>query len=77
MSTLTIRLPSDQHERLKALAAARGTSLNKLFEELSTKALTEFDAETRFRLRAAKGDRQRGLQILDALDRTFGTLDGK
>ncbi|MFT4182955.1 MAG: ribbon-helix-helix protein, CopG family [Rhizobium sp.] len=41
MSTLTIRLPSDQHERLKALAAARGTSLNKLFEELSTKALTE------------------------------------
>ncbi|MDL2400052.1 toxin-antitoxin system HicB family antitoxin [Rhizobium mayense] len=68
MSTLTIRLPNDQHERLKALAAARGTSLNKLFEELSTKALTEFDAETRFRLRAANGDRARGLEILEKLD---------
>lgn len=69
MSTLTIRLPHDQHERLKALAASRGTSLNKLFEELTTKALTEFDAETRFRLRAAKGDRGRGLEILEKLDR--------
>ncbi len=69
MSTLTIRLPSDQHERLKALAASRGTSLNKLFEELTTKALTEFDAETRFQLRAAKGDKTRGLAILGKLDR--------
>ncbi len=69
MSTLTIRLPSDQHERLKALAASRGTSLNKLFEELTTKALTEFDAETRFQLRAAKGDKTRGLEILEKLDR--------
>ncbi|SCB38716.1 toxin-antitoxin system HicB family antitoxin [Rhizobium multihospitium] len=69
MSTLTIRLPNDQHERLKALAASRGTSLNKLFEELTTKALTEFDAETRFRLRAAKGDKARGLDILEKLDR--------
>ena len=69
MSTLTIRLPADQHERLKALAAARGTSLNKLFEELSTKALTEFDAETRFRLRAASGNPKKGLDILDRLDR--------
>ncbi len=68
MSTLTIRLPNDQHERLKALAASRGTSLNKLFEELTTKALTEFDAETRFRLRAAKGDKARGLDILEKLD---------
>jgi predicted transcriptional regulator len=68
MSTLTIRLPADQHERLKALAAARGTSLNKLFEELSTKALAEFDAETRFRIRTAHGDPSRGLAILDKLD---------
>jgi predicted DNA-binding protein len=69
MSTLTIRLPDDQHERLKALASSRGTSLNKLFEEFSTKALAEFDAETRFRLRAGRGNRKRGLEILDELDR--------
>ncbi|MEF0940003.1 toxin-antitoxin system HicB family antitoxin [Rhizobium sp. BR 362] len=54
---------------MKALAVARGTSLNKLFEELSTKALTEFNAETRFRLRVASGDRARGLEILEKLDR--------
>jgi len=72
MSTLTIRLPDDQHERLKMLASRRGTSLNKLFEEFSVKALAEFDAENRFRLRAARGDRARGLEILDELDRRHG-----
>jgi predicted transcriptional regulator len=71
MSTLTIRLPDEQHERLKALAEARGISLNKLFEYFTTKALTEFDAETRFRLRAARGDTARGLDILDELDTHF------
>ncbi|MCV9999091.1 toxin-antitoxin system HicB family antitoxin [Pararhizobium sp. YC-54] len=69
MSTLTIRLPNDQHERLKALATARGTSLNKLFEEFSTKAIAEFDSETRFRLRAERGNKERGLELLDQLDR--------
>jgi hypothetical protein len=76
MSTLTIRLPADQHERLKALAAARGTSLNKLFEELSTKALAEFDAEIRFRLRSARGDKKRGLDILDRLDTAHSRTQG-
>ena len=68
MSTLTIRLPEDQHERLKVRAAQRGLSLNKLFEEFSTKALTEFDTENRFRIRAARGDMKKGLAILDTLD---------
>ena len=67
MSTLTIRLPDDQHERLKALAEAQGLSLNKLFETFSTKVLAEFDAETRFRLRASRGDVLTGLNILDKL----------
>jgi len=48
MSTLTIRLPDETTRRLKALASARGVSLNKLMEELSTVALTAHDAETRF-----------------------------
>lgn len=39
MSTLTIRLPDDTSERLKALANRRGLSLNKLMEELSAQAL--------------------------------------
>ena len=73
MGTLTIRLPDDQHERLKALAAQRGISLNKLIEEFSTKAISEFDTETRFRVRAARGNKAEGLDILNRLDLAFGT----
>ena len=69
MSVLTIRLPDDQHERLKVLAARRGISLNKMFEEFSTRAIVEFDTENRFRLRVTSGNKARGLQILDELDR--------
>ena len=68
MATLTIRLPNDQHERPKLLAARRGTSLNKMFEEFSTKALAAADAEARFLARAARGDAKIGLAILDKLD---------
>lgn len=68
MSSLTIRLSDEQHERLKVLAKARGISLNKLFEFFSTSALTEFDAETRFRARASMANPQRALEILDKLD---------
>lgn len=69
MSVVMIRLPNDQLERLKTLEQTRGVSLNKLFEEFATKALTEFDVEARFRAPAARGDRQRGIALLDKLDR--------
>lgn len=68
MGTLTIRLPDDKHERLKELARRRNISVNKLIEELSTIALAEFDAETRFRAMAAKGSQQAGFALLDKLD---------
>jgi len=69
MSTLTIRLPDDKHERLKALAKTRHISVNKLIDELATVALTEFDTRTRFESRAARGQAGRGLELLDTLDR--------
>jgi predicted transcriptional regulator len=68
MATLTVRLPDDKHVRLKALAKRKRISVNKLLEELSTQAIAEFDAETRFRATAAKGDVAKGLDILDRLD---------
>ncbi|MEL7027836.1 MAG: toxin-antitoxin system HicB family antitoxin [Pseudomonadota bacterium] len=71
MSTLTIRLPDDVHARLKTLATRRGISVNKLFEEFSTRALAEFDTEVRFRARAASGDPEAGLAVLDKLDRHY------
>jgi len=51
MATLTIRLSDEKHERLRQLAERRRISMNKLIDELSTIALTELDAETRFRAR--------------------------
>ena len=49
--------------------------LNTLFEELSARALVEFDAETRFRARAAHGDPQAGLALLDGLERHFNEIE--
>ena len=68
MSTLTIRLPDDTAQRLKNLAHIRGLSINKLMEELSTQAIAAFDAETRFRTLAARGNAAQALAILDRLD---------
>jgi predicted DNA-binding protein len=68
MSTMTIRLPDAQHERLKLLARSRGVSVNKIVEEITTRALTEFDVETRFRVRAARGDIDKALALIDRLD---------
>jgi hypothetical protein len=69
MSTLTIRLPEDKHERLRELARQRGMSINRLMDELSTIALVQHDAEIRFRALAASGSPQAGLRILEKLDR--------
>ena len=68
MATLTIRLPDAQRDRLAAMAARRGVSLNKLMQELAVRALTEHDTEMRFRIRAARGDVRKGLKLLDKLD---------
>jgi predicted DNA-binding ribbon-helix-helix protein len=71
MSVLTIRVPDAKHQRLKHLAKARGISVNKLIEELSTVALAQYDTEIRFRSLAARGSAKRGLSLLDKLDRAF------
>ncbi len=71
MSTLTIRLPDDQHLRLRKLAEHRAISVNKLIEELATISIAEFDAETRFRTLAARGSAKEGITLLDKLDAAF------
>jgi len=68
MAILTIRMPDDKHRRLKTLAQHRHISVNKLVEELSPQALSEFDSEVRFRALAACGDTDAGLRLLDELD---------
>ena len=68
MARITIRLPDAKHTRLKQLAARQGVSLNQLIEEWSSVALAQSDAETRFRVRAARGNPAAGLALLDKLD---------
>lgn len=69
MATMTVRLPDSKHERLKQLAVSQGVSLNKLVEDWASIAIAQFDAEARFRARAARGSARRGLALLDKLDR--------
>jgi len=45
--------------------------LNRLIDDMTTVMLTEFDAETRFRLRAARGAGQAALR-LQLLDKAMG-----
>jgi hypothetical protein len=71
MATMTIRITEGKHERLRRLAETHGVSLNKLVDEWASMALAQFDAETRFRARAARGNARRGLDLLDKLDRSL------
>ena len=75
MSALTLRLPEDKHNRLKIMARQRGTSVNRLIEEMTTVMLAEFDAETRFVVRAARGQGkiERGLALLEKAAETEGS----
>lgn len=66
MSALTIRMSDEKYQRLKALSRHRKMSVNRLIDEMATQLLAEFDAQTRFQLRAARGGGQteRGLALL-------------
>ena len=67
MSALTIRLPDEKYQRLKALAKRRNTSVNRLIDELTTALLTEADAQARFELRQQRGEKlgaERGRMLL-------------
>lgn len=67
MAALIIRLPDGKRERLKDLARARKQSVTKLFDEMATVLIAEYDAETCFRARAARGAGKvkRGLRLLE------------
>ena len=71
MGSLHLRIPDEKHQRLRELAKSRNISVNKLLEELTTMALTEYDIETRFKLRASRGSTEKALLILDKLKQDF------
>ena len=71
MGSLHLRIPDEKHQRLKELAKSKNMSVNKLLEELTTMALTEYDLETRFRVRASRGSKEKALEVLDKLKQDF------
>jgi hypothetical protein len=73
MGTVTLRLPDDKHDRLRFLAKQRKMSINKLIDELATIAIIQSDYETSFKAQAAKGDPNKGLAIIDKLDKIFAS----
>jgi predicted DNA-binding protein len=77
MATMTIRLPDEKHHRLRLLAQRNGVSLNKLVDEWASMTLAQFDAETRFLARAARGSARRGLALLDKLDQRLARRAGR
>lgn len=72
MGSLHLWIPDEKHQRLKELAKSRNISVNKLLEELTTMALTEYDLETRFKLRASRGSTEKALEVLGKLQQDFG-----
>jgi hypothetical protein len=71
MSTLTLRIPDSKYDRLKSYAKSKEISLNKLFDEFATIALTQFDAKTRFDIMVSKANRARGLELLEKLNKNI------
>ena len=68
MSTLTLRISDTKYDRLKKYAKSKEVSLNKLFDEFATIALAQYDAKSRFESQSSKGDKKRGLELLDKLE---------
>ena len=64
MTAFTVRMNDDKHVRLKMLADMRGMSVNKLIDEAASLMLAEFDAETRLKVRAARGNKPRAVELL-------------
>jgi hypothetical protein len=64
MTALTLNVPDEKPHRLEMAAQARGTSVDRLFDEMSTVLLA--DAQTRFCVRAERGAgrEERGLELL-------------
>jgi len=64
MTALTLNVPDEKLRRLEMVAQARGTSVDRLFDEMSTVLPAETDAETRLRAERGAGREERGLELL-------------
>lgn len=59
MSTLTIRIPEQKHERIKRIAQAKNISINKLVDEWATLAIDAQDLYTQYQAQKARASREK------------------
>ncbi|MQX36545.1 toxin-antitoxin system HicB family antitoxin [Roseospira navarrensis] len=52
---MTIHVSDGTRQRLEDLARRRGTSIDRLIDDMATEMLAEADAEARFQARAMRG----------------------
>ncbi|MDO4427487.1 MAG: hypothetical protein Q4B88_05090 [Moraxella sp.] len=65
MTTLTLQVSNDKHERLSVIANEQGLSVARLIDETMPNMLAEYEAKKRFENRAKQGDVKRALELLD------------
>lgn len=65
MSVITLRIPDDLKQRLSAVAASRGESLNHFIESIALQALVAEETTRRIEARRARGSAKRALEVLD------------
>ena len=66
VTSVTVVLPDETYRRLDEIARLRGTSIDRLFDDMAALMVAESDAETRFRARTRRGHgkAERGLGLL-------------
>ncbi|UZA24335.1 ribbon-helix-helix domain-containing protein [Moraxella bovis] len=65
MTTLTLQVSNDKHERLSAIANEQGLSVARLIDETMSNVLAEYEAKKRFENRAKQGDIKKAMALLD------------
>lgn len=69
MTTLTVDLPEPLYSELQKAAEQQQVSTESMLVEMARRNLREFAAEQHFRERAARGNPERGLALLEEVAR--------
>jgi len=74
MSLVTLQMSPKKFQLMEKMAINWNIMMNQLFDKLSDTAIENYNSEMMFKRRAKRGAKNRGLEILDKLDASYGTL---
>ena len=74
MSLVTLQMSPKKFQLMEKMAIDLNITMNQLFDKLSDTAIENYNSEMMFKRRAKRGAKNRGLEILDKLDASYGTL---